>query len=266
MNIGNGGYTQAAAASGPFAGFDKKLFKGDEDLLSQDFQTPAEPGQNKYNTGSGVYPVMKVSLSNNMGDGPSIDAMVAASKEFVNKMDEQNYHRVRTMFPSTKHKKLPEKKFAKEAYYGGEEQRKKDEKKKKIDAFMDRAMPKRTFDQMGRETDRRTGKLKEEDNFTQKKKILKRAKPLHKHLYKNLHKKDMDGDVNEVYSNSDASRAEKYSRDDKDNKQFAKDDKLKKFGKFVKDAEAVRGKRKGMRGTSKGKWGTFNKGVFTPDN
>ena len=169
-------------------------------------------------------------------------------------------------FASTKHKKLPEKKVAKEAYYGGEEQRKKDEKKKKIDAFMDRAMPKRTFDQMGRETDRRTGKLKEEDNFAQKKKILKRAKPLHKHLYKNLHKKDMDGDVNEVYSNSDASRAEKYSRDDKDNKQFAKDDKLKKFGKFVKDAEAVRGKRKGMRGTSKGKWGTFNKGVFTPDN
>ena len=48
----------------------------------------------------------------------------------------------------------------KEAYYGGEEQRKKDEKKKKIDAFMDKAMPKRTFDQFGRETDRRTGKLK----------------------------------------------------------------------------------------------------------
>jgi len=48
-----------------------------------------------------------------------------------------------------------------EAYYGGEEQRKKDEKKKKIDAFMDKAMPKRTFDQMGRETDRRTGKLLE---------------------------------------------------------------------------------------------------------
>ena len=64
-------------------------------------------------------------------------------------------------FASTKHKGLPDKKVAKEAYYGGEEQRKKDEKKKKIDAFMDKAMPKRTFDQMGRETDRRTGKLKE---------------------------------------------------------------------------------------------------------
>ena len=67
-------------------------------------------------------------------------------------------------FASTDHKGLPEKKVSKEAYYGGEEQRKKDEKKKKIDAFMDRAMPKRTFDQLGRETDRRTGKLKEESN------------------------------------------------------------------------------------------------------
>jgi len=67
-------------------------------------------------------------------------------------------------FASTKHKGLPDKKEVEEAYYGGEEQRKKDEKKKKIDAFMDRAMPKRTFDQLGRETDRRTGKLKEESN------------------------------------------------------------------------------------------------------
>ena len=129
-------------------------------------------------------------------------------------------------FASTKHKGLPDKKVAKEAYYGGEEQRKKDEKKKKIDAFMDRAMPKRTFDQMGRETDRRTGKLKEgkldpkvkrsmddffrqvfnakiphqieeEDSYSQKNKILKKAKPLHKHLYKNLHKGDTKGDVNE---------------------------------------------------------------------
>ena len=28
---------------------------------------------------------MKVTLGNNMGDGPSIDSMVAASKEFVNR-------------------------------------------------------------------------------------------------------------------------------------------------------------------------------------
>ena len=78
-------------------------------------------------------------------------------------------------FASTKHKGLPEKVTAKEAYYGGEEQRKKDEKRKKIDAFMDKAMPKRTFDQMGRETDRRTGKLKEDmkDATTIKKKTFK---------------------------------------------------------------------------------------------
>ena len=100
-------------------------------------------------------------------------------------------------FASTKHKKLPEKKVAKEAYYGGEGQRKKDEKKKKIDAFMNKAMPKRTFDQMGRETDRRTGKLKEAKDFSQRDKIMKKAKPLHKHLFKNLHKGDTSGDVNE---------------------------------------------------------------------
>ena len=53
-------------------------------------------------------------------------------------------------FASTKHKKLPEKKVA-----------------------------------------------KEETTFSQKDKIMKRAKPLHKHLFKNLHKGDTSGDVNE---------------------------------------------------------------------
>ena len=38
---------------------------------------------------------------------------------------------------------------------------------------------------------------KEEQTFSQRDKILRKAKPLHKHLYKNLHKKDLDGDVNE---------------------------------------------------------------------
>ena len=41
---------------------------------------------------------MKVSLSNNMGDGPSIDAMVAASKEFVNRMDEATERRIKKNF------------------------------------------------------------------------------------------------------------------------------------------------------------------------
>ena len=92
------GYSTAAAAAGPVAGFDKKLFKGDEDLLSQDFQTPAETGEDRYARFAAIYPVMKVSLDNNKGDGPSIDAMVAASNEFVNKMDANTYRRIRKNF------------------------------------------------------------------------------------------------------------------------------------------------------------------------
>jgi len=53
-------------------------------------------------------------------------------------------------FASTKHKKLPEKKVA-----------------------------------------------KEESDYSQRDKIMKKAKPLHKHLYSRLHKKDASGDVNE---------------------------------------------------------------------
>jgi len=41
---------------------------------------------------------------------------------------------------------------------------------------------------------------KEEQTYSQKDKILKKAKPLHRHLYKNLHKKDVSGDVNEQIS------------------------------------------------------------------
>ena len=137
-------------------------------------------------------------------------------------------------FASTKHKGLPEKKVAKEAYYGGEEQKKKDEKKKKIDAFMNMAVPKRTFDQMGRETDRRTGKLKEAQDFSQRDKIMKKAKPLHKHLYNRLHKKDTSGDVNES----------RYDRYDAEKKRFDKDDKKMKNGKrwkeFTRDIESAK--------------------------
>ena len=97
-NVGNGGYTNSANATGPIAGADPVLFKGDDDLLSQDYQTPAEPGLYKWQLGSGVYPVMHTRLSSNLGDGPSIDSMVAASKEFVDKMDESNQSRVRKTF------------------------------------------------------------------------------------------------------------------------------------------------------------------------
>ena len=73
-------------------------------------------------------------------------------------------------------------------------------------------------------------------------------------------------DVKEIYSGTDSGRAERIKRYDVEKKKFAKDDKRKKFGKFVQDVEKVRSKSKGIRGTHKGKWGTFNKGVFTPDN
>ena len=87
-------------------------------------------------------------------------------------------------FASTKHKKLPEKKVAKEAA-----------------------------------------------DFSQRDKIMKKAKPLHKHLYKNLHKKDTTGDVNETT---------KYDRYDKEKKQFAKADRKMKFGKFVGKAKEAK--------------------------
>ena len=39
--------------------------------------------------------------------------------------------------------------------------------------------------------------VEEEDDYKSKDKIMKKAKSLHNHLYKNLHKKDTEGDVNE---------------------------------------------------------------------
>ena len=48
-----------------------------------------------------------------------------------------------------------------EAYYGGEEQRKKDERKAAYEKQLKRMLPKRGFDQLGREIDPRSGKLKE---------------------------------------------------------------------------------------------------------
>ena len=79
-------YSNADADAGPTAGLDPALFPGDMDLLSQDFQTPEETNKPIYANWGGVYPVMHVSLSSNLGDGPSIDAMVQASNEFVNMM------------------------------------------------------------------------------------------------------------------------------------------------------------------------------------
>ena len=80
------------STSSSVSNFDKFLFPIDDDLLSQDFQTPAEVGLAKWEF-SPIYPVMKVSLSSNLGDGPSIDSMVDASKEYVSKMNQQNSQR-----------------------------------------------------------------------------------------------------------------------------------------------------------------------------
>ena len=60
---------------------------------------------------------------------------------------------------------------------------------------------------------------------------MKKAKPLHKHLFKNLHKGDRKGDVNETT---------KYDKYDKEKKQFAKADRKMKFGKFYDKAKEAR--------------------------
>ena len=72
---------------------------------------------------------------------------------------------------------------------------------------------------------------KEETNYKSRDKIMKKANPLHKHLYKNLLKKDTSGDVNEE---------SKYDRYDSEKKKFAKTDKRKKFGKFYDKAKEAK--------------------------
>ena len=93
-------------------------------------------------------------------------------------------------FASTKHKKLPEKKVAKEAA-----------------------------------------------DFSQRDKIMKKAKPLHKHLFKNLHKGDRKGDVNERIDYSDSKQMKKYADEKKKHKE---QDKRMKFGKFYDKAKEAR--------------------------
>jgi hypothetical protein len=111
-------------------------------------------------------------------------------------------------FASTKHKKLPEKKVAKEAA-----------------------------------------------DFSQRDKIMKKAKPLHKHLFKNLHKGDRKGDVNERIDYADSKQMKKYADEKKKHKE---QDKRMKFGKFYKRAEDARDRlRPGevkRYDKAKGKW------------
>ena len=111
-------------------------------------------------------------------------------------------------FASTKHKKLPEKKVAKEAA-----------------------------------------------DFSQRDKIMKKAKPLHKHLFKSLHKGDRKGDVNERIDYADSKQMKKYADEKKKHKE---QDKRMKFGKFYKRAEDARDRLRpgGVKryDKAKGKW------------
>ena len=86
------------ATGSSIANFSPFLFPKDDDFLSQDFQTPAETGEDKYARFGSVYPVMKVSLGSNLGDGPSIDQMVDASMKFTNIMDASTEVRIRKNF------------------------------------------------------------------------------------------------------------------------------------------------------------------------
>ena len=144
-------------------------------------------------------------------------------------------------FASTKHKGLPEKKVKKEEsklneYYGmpggmGSSASKRlradydDEEYLKIKAKKDRLL---AAVRRGRE---KRKKMKEETDYKSRDKIMKKANPLHKHLYKNLHKKDKTGDVNEE---------SKYDRYDSEKKKFAKTDKRMKFGKFYDKAKEAK--------------------------
>tara|TARA_B100000902_G_C27194183_1_gene855546 strand:- start:343 stop:951 length:609 start_codon:yes stop_codon:yes gene_type:complete len=112
----SGGFGGDSTASGPVAGYDPFLFSRDDDLLDQGFQAPGETGQDKWNRFFGVVPVMKMSLDDSDGDGPSIDDMVAASKEFVNREADKTMARIKRTFRQfqglrEEHKQCPQGKY-----------------------------------------------------------------------------------------------------------------------------------------------------------
>ena len=88
-------YSNADAASGPYAGVDLKLFPGDMDLLSQDFQTPEEINKPIYANWGGVYPVLHLTLDSAVGDGESIDTMVKASNDYMDFISRNTQNAVR---------------------------------------------------------------------------------------------------------------------------------------------------------------------------
>ena len=82
---GADGFSSTATASGPVAGYDKRLFTPTDDLLSQDYQTPGESGLSLYRF-SDVYPVEKATELD-------VDDMVDASKKYDKLVDEQRFGR-----------------------------------------------------------------------------------------------------------------------------------------------------------------------------
>ena len=87
-STGANGFTNDANPS-PVAGYDKRLFGVNDDLTSQDYQTPDESGLAMYRF-SNVYPVEKLSEKD-------IDNMVSASKEYDELADEQRFGRRNNM-------------------------------------------------------------------------------------------------------------------------------------------------------------------------
>ena len=145
-------------------------------------------------------------------------------------------------FASTKHKGLPEKKVSKESVEVSEAEKKLPlvkMNKKASDLERDgnsKSMKRRdkivnTMYANALIRSIRKKKLKEETDYKSRDKIMKKANPLHKHLYKNLLKKDTSGDVNEE---------SKYDRYDSEKKKFAKTDKRMKFGKFYDKAKEAK--------------------------
>ena len=113
MSSGTNGFT--ASSDEPVAGYDPFFFPRDMDDLTQDYQTPAEPGLAKWRF-SNIYPVLKLRLDSSQGDGPSIDQMVDASKEFVNREAQKTMDRIQRTFKqfqgiTEEHKQCPQGKY-----------------------------------------------------------------------------------------------------------------------------------------------------------
>ena len=103
MSVGDGGYTNSAAASGPVSGYDAPL---PLPTLDQDYQTPGQSGLAKYRF-SNVYPAQNVT---NTG----VDNMVDASSEYLKLADEgyqrnteARVNRIRQMFKSLREEAGP---------------------------------------------------------------------------------------------------------------------------------------------------------------